>query len=306
MRYKKSFLPILVALLSQTVLTAGECVADMDSEFCWPTGKSNPRITIKHLEHDTNRGGSYHKGYYHLGVDISAEADSKVWLVSDGTIISTSLNGWTGGGTQNYALLVRHTLEDGTKFIALYGHLKGTGSQFKKGQSVFMNKSIGVIGTYPIGGDHLHFSLWPNKSKIPSSPYGKVKYLGTKKDPNAPWPSAYGQVAPIKFLKEHKPFQEPEPEPKIKTLTLKKVGDIGWYPDNVSCVNAERWFEVHRVTPVVDPHSQYAWSFVEKDKDLCSEDLYVRFPEFKVDMGELNEILFGNSEASTCTAREKL
>jgi len=33
MRYK-SFLPILVALMSQTALNASECVAEMDSGFC--------------------------------------------------------------------------------------------------------------------------------------------------------------------------------------------------------------------------------------------------------------------------------
>ncbi len=211
MRCKKSVLPILVALLSQTSV-AGECLAEMESGFCWPTGKDNPRITTKHLAHGSDRGGTYHKGLYHLGVDISAKEDSKVYPVADGVVVGKSFNGWTcKKDKKNYALLVRHKINDGngTAFIALYGHLKGTGDEYSKDDNISVTDSIGVIGNYhSCGGDHLHFSIWPDKSTKPTGNYGRVRYTETKKDSIVPWPKAYGQTYPIKFLKEHEPFKE--------------------------------------------------------------------------------------------------
>jgi len=104
---------------------------------------------------------------YHLGVDIAAEFNSTVYPISDGVVLSksnkqptanTKGSGWTcenGTGTKNYALLIRHKLRDGTNFIALYGHMKGIGDEYKIGDNISTTNSIGIIGNYPCGGDHL-------------------------------------------------------------------------------------------------------------------------------------------------------
>ncbi len=252
MRCKKSFLPILVALLSQTSV-ASECLAEMESGFCWPTGKDNPRITTKHLGHGSDRGGTYHRGRYHLGVDISAKEDSKVYPVADGVVVGKSNgqpsgdykgSGWTcenGRGTNNYALLVRHKINDenGTAFVALYGHMKGIGAEYNIGDSISVTDSIGVIGSYPCGGDHLHFSIWPNKSTKPTGNYGLVFYRGTKDDPNAPWPKDYGQTYPIKFLKEHEPFKESEKRAFFYN-GLAWIGSYDCYDQNNEFFEAEK------------------------------------------------------------------
>ena len=308
MRCKKSFLPILVALLSQASV-AGECLAEMESGFCWPTGKDNPRITTKHLAHGSDRGGTYFSGSYHLGVDIPAKEDSKVYPVADGVVISKSFSGWTGNGTKNYALLVRHKIKDGkngTAFIALYGHMKVSGKEYSRGDKISVTDSIGVIGSYPRGGDHLHFSIWPDKSTVPTGNYGLVYYQGTKDNPNAPWPKDYGQTYPIKFLKEHEPFKESEPEPDREILTLRRVGDVAWYPNNVTCMNAQRWFEVHRVTPVVDPKSEYAWSYQERGIGVCSGALFDRYPGLVDHKSEIDKLLFGKNNDEMCQIESEL
>ena len=142
------------------------CDKILDTGFCWPLDKQHTRVSTPFLEKGSDHGGTYTEGEYHIGVDIAAPEGSAVWPVADGTVISLSYGGWTNGSTSNYALLVRHTLSNGSNFIALYGHLIIPSKKWKNGDKVHINQPIGKVGDWRFG-DHLHLSIWPQKVMFP-------------------------------------------------------------------------------------------------------------------------------------------
>jgi hypothetical protein len=106
---------------------------------CYPQDPSRPKV-------------------YHVGSDMLAAINTSVYAIADGVVKSMSSSGWSNGGsTTNVALLISHKLSDGRGFVALYGHLKQSGT-VQVNQRVTAGQKIGEIGDW-VGGDHIHFGI---------------------------------------------------------------------------------------------------------------------------------------------------
>lgn len=133
--------------------------------------------------------GCYTSGYYHIGFDMMNNQGSPVYAISRGTVVRVSTGGW---GTGNVALLIRHTLEDGTDYVALYGHIV---TSLVVGDRVSGGVEIGTVG-YWSNGNHLDFGVLPT-TYIPASNLGMM--------PNTAWASPNGFVDPLNWIDTRRP-----------------------------------------------------------------------------------------------------
>jgi Tol biopolymer transport system component len=133
----------------------------------------------------------------HLGEDVGAEVLVPVRAIANGKVIFSGTKGDPTQFDQNYghAVVLEHTLTDGSKIVSLYGHLKLAGLiagdiQFTKvDQIITVNKGeiIGYIGSYYENGGwspHLHLEIRkggattdPKKSYYTWSYFGYSRYL---------------------------------------------------------------------------------------------------------------------------------
>lgn len=155
--------------------------------FYLPTNLgSRPRGCGSWLGRDRAHGGCYIDGYYHIGLDIPGSVGTSVYAVADGVVIARSDDA-ASWGRGNSALYVRHTLRNGTKFVALYGHIT---TSVRAGQNVLAGRIIGSVGRWP-NGNHLHFGVRPGSAQ-PPAPTGMVK--------NPSWPWTNGFVDPWSYI----------------------------------------------------------------------------------------------------------
>ena len=99
-------------------------------------------------------GGNYLSQYFHYGhygLDIAADAGSRVRAAASGTVIFA---GWksNGGG---YQVWIAH----GSGLFTTYNHMSGT--SVYRGQHVGRGQQVGRVGcTGMCTGPHLHFEVW--------------------------------------------------------------------------------------------------------------------------------------------------
>lgn len=160
--------------------------------FFYPTGVSSDQFRSTcgvWLGRDAAHGGCYIDNNYHIGRDIMADYYTPAYAVANGTVVSRSTSGW---GSGNVALIIRHTLSDGTQFLAWYGHIT---SDLAVGTRVAGGTEIGRIG-YWSGGNHLHFGVHPALT-IPTTNQGMM--------PNSSWAGTNGFVNPIDWITTRTP-----------------------------------------------------------------------------------------------------
>jgi len=135
----------------------------------------------------------------HLGHDFRAAAGTPVVAIADGVVhyVNLEMAGFGSRGRQGPMFWIRHRLDDGRYFYALYGHaapLKG----LVEGKAVTRGQVVGTLIKYldPDTNEdisHLHFGIWDS----PVSP--PLRQLG------------YGPVRdftdPLAFLAERRPYQ---------------------------------------------------------------------------------------------------
>lgn len=100
----------------------------------------------------------YGTRYYHLEEDLKASYPQAVHVVADGVVVYSSTKS-SGYGS---AVVVQHTLPDGSNICSIYGHLSKQKGIVAKGSVVTKNQIIGYIGkTAENGGwgEHLHFGI---------------------------------------------------------------------------------------------------------------------------------------------------
>lgn len=145
--------------------------------------------------------GKYWNGYYHLGQDIKAKANDPVYAIANGVVKRISKDQAWGPG--NVGILITHTLQDGTQFLALYGHIR---SQLKEGQAVTAGDPIGVVGHYPRDGDHLHFGIHYG-TNVPLTMWGDVPckdhWTPTEEHPENPFKNGFTE--PISYIETQYP-----------------------------------------------------------------------------------------------------
>jgi N-acetylmuramoyl-L-alanine amidase len=187
--------------LDLAVRTMNGLTKETGKVFFYPTGTDDLGNYAGWLARDSAHGGSYTSGFYHIGKDIDANIGDLVYAISDGTVIDTVSGGWGSGNT---AVQVRHTLADGSQFIALYGHVI---SSVNVGEEIKAGTPIATIGSYD--PPHLHFGVHPGSGGI-TGPLGRM--------PNEDWPDDNGFVDPIGWITSNAPDPNKarEPIPKEK------------------------------------------------------------------------------------------
>lgn len=146
---------------------ASESLEKTSTGFYWPTGTSNIGDYSGWLSDGCSwsRNYSYYENEFHIGKDIAANVGSPVYAIADGQVLYKSLNGW---GLNNTALLIVHSLNDGSSFTAVYGHIR---SDLKQGDRVEGGTPFATVGPWP-DGSHLHFGIRPGTSL--KDPYGRM------------------------------------------------------------------------------------------------------------------------------------
>jgi hypothetical protein len=185
-----------------------------DTGFFYPTGEAGPYRYAGWLargdrDEDNDGYNDYDEGLYHLGVDMEADVGDIVYAIADGEIVYVSVNGW---GEGNYGLLVRHKLNTGESFLALYGHVRPIREDLRFAASGPVNPSVSVTGGQefatvgPYGSvPHVHFGIHPG-TQIPSSPWGRM--------PLDNWCNTNGFVDPLDWI-------------TAKTWDIVKIGSPG-------------------------------------------------------------------------------
>jgi murein DD-endopeptidase MepM/ murein hydrolase activator NlpD len=133
----------------------------------------------------------------HLGIDIRADEGAGVYPISGGRIVAISASGWNCRGTSgNVGVVVQHELEDGTEFLALYGHVR---TKLTVDDTVCPGKSFATVGQW-CNGNHLHFGIHPGLT-MPATNWGSLPCGKCKDHQN-------GFVDPLEFLRNHRPQAE--------------------------------------------------------------------------------------------------
>jgi murein DD-endopeptidase MepM/ murein hydrolase activator NlpD len=133
----------------------------------------------------------------HLGIDIRADEGDEVYPISHGRIVAISSSGWNcRGSSGNVGVVVKHELEDGTEFLALYGHVR---TKRTVNDDVFPGQSFATVGPW-CRGNHLHFGIHPGLT-MPASNWGSLPCGKCADNHN-------GFVDPLEFINKHRPASE--------------------------------------------------------------------------------------------------
>jgi hypothetical protein len=165
--------------------------------FYYPLGKSSWSKTGgtwlgRDAKNDTDGPPAYPDGLYHLGVDMPATPGDPVYPIFNGTVLhkADAASDW---GTGNIALAIKHTLADGSEFLAIYAHIKNASVQV--GDRVSGGVKFAEVGAYPPGGNHLHFSVLTSLAR-PTN-WGRAS--------NSEWPGKFGHVDPVDWITTRTP-----------------------------------------------------------------------------------------------------
>ncbi len=256
----------------------------MSKGWCWPTGTSNIGNYIGWL--DSNPNPKY-LGKMHLGQDIDANEDDPVYAIADGKVIENRMDvsDYGGVGYPGGALIIEHTDDNNKPFTVIYGHLKN----IDVGCKVVRGQKIAKIGEYKGGSDHLHFGLrYP--ANTGSGLWAGYTTSGKK-----------GFVDPLGFLSKHSPKREFVYiwEPARMFFDEDDYG-IGWWPKDVTCVNAEMWTENQKIIEDADN------SMCEKGFNTLSERYFFGMMDEYGFVKMWNEAFFGdemNIDTLQCIAR---
>lgn len=141
----------------------------------------------------TQHGEQLSENVYHMGIDLGSElgAGAPVYASANGIVVDVEERSQFG-----LVILIEHELENGSKIVSLYGHLKPSAPLIGVGQKVKAGAQLGVLGeSWENGGwsPHLHFG-------IHKSPYANNWiYYGHVTDPAI----ADKWHNPVTFIPEH-------------------------------------------------------------------------------------------------------
>ncbi|MBU4580031.1 peptidoglycan DD-metalloendopeptidase family protein, partial [Patescibacteria group bacterium] len=171
-----------------------------DTGFVYPVGTKEPYLYSGWLE----AYPAYpFPGYYHIGQDMESAVDTKVYAIADGEIIRVSDgSAWNSvASDKNYGIFVKHKLNDGKEFVALYGHIRPIDAGLMRNGiidppvKVYSGVAFATVGPFS-SIPHLHFGIYPGLN-YPLSNWGRmpIDQLG-----------ANGFVNPIEWITTKQPF----------------------------------------------------------------------------------------------------
>ncbi|RKQ90928.1 peptidase M23-like protein [Solirubrobacter pauli] len=144
----------------------------------------------------------YNGNQAHLGADSQGTtAGQTVIAMASGTVVRVVVSNWGPGG----AIGIEHVTADGTRFVALYGHIDVT---MQPGQAVAAGQAIGTLHDQR-ANSHLHLGLRPLG---PGETGSAITLWGSSTCINGTARS-YGFVNPIPWLATHPPATPPDREP---------------------------------------------------------------------------------------------
>jgi hypothetical protein len=192
--------------------------------FYFPTGVPDtqyPKLGGTWLGRDAKNDWdgppSYNDDRYHIGFDIKADYGAPVFAAAAGRVVYRSTNWNNDGTTNNVGIGILHTLNDGSQFVAFYGHIH---SGLQIGDVVTGGVQIGTVGHWLNGSvyvDHLHFGIKPGYDYLAGLVSPNLGFMENTFWPNGVTagqinanPAAYtnitnGFVDPIAWIKSHTP-----------------------------------------------------------------------------------------------------
>lgn len=277
---------LLVGLDAQEVWA----IDQTSTGFFYPTGTNNLSSYAGWLASGCNSNQDYFKNLYHLGKDIKAARGTAVFAISDGEVAYISKNGW---GQDNLGIVLKHTLNDGSQFLALYGHVRST---VKKGDKIRAGSKFATIGPY--SPPHLHFGIHPGLT-MPNTNWGRM--------PCTSWPDTNGFVDPIDWITS----MVPRPSLRIDgQLTSRKnqlqtfrLTGLQFTP-NSTAVRHIRGPNNFRADPTiaVDSNGKLSWSYKAQCTDTPgSYDIWVT-DIAKGDSNHVTEIIVRNANCKSSSS----
>jgi murein DD-endopeptidase MepM/ murein hydrolase activator NlpD len=193
---------------------SGTVVARTPTGFYYPTG-SKPAGPLGNGSFGSTKddGGYPVPGVWHCGFDIEGEQGDPVFAIADGDVVLISENGWSSSNEspENFAYLICHTLSNGQKFVAVYGHVRRPWT-LNVGDHVCAGNEIGCLGPLQagqMGGPHLHFGVYQDRNEPDSCNYPSI--FGRQKLPRPDAEFVDGVLAygnwfdPISFIEKRMP-----------------------------------------------------------------------------------------------------
>jgi hypothetical protein len=179
----------LAAMSIVALATAAAAQSRLASGFYYPVSTYISTGCSYFLARDAAHGGCYpFNGYYHLGHDMRASVGAPVYAIAAGTVVLVRPD-----DTGNVALFIQHALSDGSKFTALYGHVRST---LKFGDTVLAGATVATVGPYGATASHLHLAIVPGTT----IPAGHLE-IGV----NASWPATNGFTDPLAWIMTRSP-----------------------------------------------------------------------------------------------------
>ncbi len=153
----------------------------------------------------------YVAGKYHIAQDIKCSEGDPIFAISEGIVRSIDSDvcwNWKCDPTgDNKGILIEHTLSNGNKFLALYGHIHPD-SDVNVGDEIYPGQPFATLGPYG-DQDHLHFGIRPGTA-IPPSPWGALPLANWINEDDPPT-DTNGFVDPIEWIKTRTPESEVGP-----------------------------------------------------------------------------------------------
>lgn len=168
--------------------------------YYYPLGTTSyytscPNNGGSYLGPDSSKGGCYTFGYYHIGFDMFKSGTSMndpVFAMESGKVIHIDPNSsWTySSASNNTAVFISFSTGSGTNYVAVYGHLLRSSVRVQVDDIVNAGTKIGELGYW--SPPHLHLGIWPNRTNLPPSPWGR--------DSISNHPHPYGTSSPLTWI----------------------------------------------------------------------------------------------------------
>lgn len=187
---------LAIGILAQSVTTNRTSTG-----YYYPLGITNyytgcPNNGGTYLGPDSSLGGCYTWNYYHIGFDMFNSGTAMytpVYAMESGKVIYIDPNSsWTYNAniSNNTAVFISFSTGSGTSYVAVYGHLLRSSVRVSVGDIVNAGTKIGELGYW--SPPHLHLGVWPNRSTLPPSPWGR--------DSINNYPTSYGTTSPLSWI----------------------------------------------------------------------------------------------------------
>jgi len=212
----------------------------------------------------------YDEGKYHPATDIGAPEGDPVYAIADGEIVYISVNGWE---ENNYGIFIKHKLNTGEEFLALYGHIVPDSGDLRVAEPGPVSPAVPVkggenfatIGHY-FASPHLHFGVRPGTSLTGPGPFGKllcpdvgpIEDLGGFADP-IDWITTQTPYPPTRCMKFEDGTDRAVIQSTIPGTSFTTTEGFDWIYGDISTGNYNATTPPDATGPFVTNGNFFAW-----------------------------------------------